>query len=392
MYFKKSFYKLLLCFIFIFGLIVYISFSKLNTQAIIDNAEEILNFSNDAKSSILLECKTNTVLFRKNDNEQLAPASMTKIMTMLLVMEKIDQNLINYNDVVTTPKEASSLGGSQIYLSEGEKMTVHDLLKGMCIASANDAAMSLACYVGGNEKNFVNMMNNKVKDLGLSNTHFVNPYGFDDPNHYSSSYDMAIIASELINKHPKILEYTSLYEDYVREDTEKRFWLVNTNKLVKFVEGVDGLKTGWTNNSGYCLTATISKNNERFLVVNMGNSSPTIRNKEVTELLQYAITNYETKKIVSKGDVIKEINDITKMPKNIKLKASNDVTIVKMKKDKLKAIAIKEYIDLDNNNYYIDVYYDNLLYNRVPLVTDDEIKNTNVWILFIEIIRSVFLS
>ena len=210
--------------------------------------------------------------------------------------------MIKLNDLVTTPKEASSLGGSQIYLCEGEQMSVHDLLKAMCIASANDASMSLAYYIGGNEKNFVNMMNNKVKELGLNNTNFVTPYGFDDENHYSSCYDMAIMASYLINNYPKILEYTSLYEDYVREDTEKRFWLVNTNKLVKFIDGVDGLKTGWTNNSGYCLTATISKNNERFIVVNMGNSSPSTRNKEVSELLQYAINNYETETIVSKDE------------------------------------------------------------------------------------------
>lgn len=360
-----------------------------NTKAIINN-DTNYDFCSDAKSSILIECKTNTVLYKKNENERLAPASMTKIMTMILVMEKLHDNSITLNDLVTTPKEAANLGGSQVYLCEGEQMSVHDLLKAMCIASANDAAMSLACYIGGNEKNFVNMMNNKVKELGLNNTNFITPYGFDDENHYSSCYDMAIMASYLINNYPNILNYTSIYEDYVREDTEKKFWLVNTNKLVKFIDGVDGLKTGWTNNSGYCLTATISKNNERFIVVNMGNSSPSIRNKEVSELLQYAIKNYETIKLVSKNDIIDEINDISKKPNKITFKANEDVIIVKNKNEKIKDFKIEKYIDIKNNNFYIDVYYDNLLHKRIRLTTDNDIKKANIFNIFYEILRKIF--
>lgn len=371
-------------------LVLFIScISLIKTNAIGENNTN-LEFCNDAKSSILIESKTNTVLYKKNENERLAPASMTKIMTMILVMEKIYSNMIKLNDLVTTPKEASSLGGSQIYLCEGEQMSVHDLLKAMCIASANDASMSLAYYIGGNEKNFVNMMNNKVKELGLNNTNFVTPYGFDDENHYSSCYDMAIMASYLINNYPKILEYTSLYEDYVREDTEKRFWLVNTNKLVKFIDGVDGLKTGWTNNSGYCLTATISKNNERFIVVNMGNSSPSTRNKEVSELLQYAINNYETETIVSKDEIIEEINDISKKPNKIILKTSDEVIIVKNKNEKLKNINIVKNIDIENDNNYIDVYYDNLLYKRINLISDNEIKKANIFNIIFEVLKSIF--
>ena len=381
-FYKKIFFLVIL--FFLISCVILI-----NPKAIEQNIDD-LDFCNDAKSSILIECKTNTVLYKKNENERLAPASMTKIMTMILVMEKIDNNLINLNDLVTTPKEAANLGGSQIYLCEGEQMSVHDLLKAMCIASANDAAMSLACYIGGNEKNFVNMMNKKVKELGLNNTNFVTPYGFDDENHYSSCYDMAIMASHLINNHPKILEYTSIYEDYVREDTEKRFWLVNTNKLVKFVDGVDGLKTGWTDNSGYCLTATISKNNERFIAVNMGNSSPTIRNKEITELLQYGIANYETKKIVSNDEVIEEINDISKKPNKIILKTSDEVIIVKRKNEKLKNINIIKNIDIENNDCYIDVYYDNLLYKRIRLISDVTIEKANIFNIIFEVFKSIF--
>ena len=224
----------------------------------------------------------------------------------------------------------------------------------------------------------------------MKNTNFITPYGFDDENHYSSCYDMAIMASYLINNYPNILNYTSIYEDYVREDTEKKFWLVNTNKLVKFIDGVDGLKTGWTNNSGYCLTATISKNNERFIVVNMGNSSPSIRNKEVSELLQYAIKNYETIKLVSKNDIIDEINDISKKPNKITFKANEDVIIVKNKNEKIKDFKIEKYIDIKNYNFYIDVYYDNLLHKRIRLTTDNDIKKANIFNIFYEILRKIF--
>lgn len=381
-----NFYKKALIFsilLFFFGL----KFINLNAHV---NNNEQLNFCDDAKSSILIECKTNTVLYKKNENERLAPASMTKIMTMILVMEKIENNVINLNDIVTTPKEAANLGGSQIYLSEGEEMSVRDLLKAMCIASANDAAMSLAVHIGGSSKNFVSMMNDKVQELGLKNTNFVSPYGFDDENHYSSCYDMAILSSYLINNYPSILEYTSIYEDYVREDTEKRFWLVNTNKLVKFVDGVDGLKTGWTTNSGYCLTATISKNNERFIVVNMGNSSPSIRNKEVTELLQYGINNFETIKLISKDEIIEEIYDITKKPNKIILKTTDDVYVIRNKNESKKEIKIVKNINLDENDNYIDVYYDNLLYKRVRLSSDQTIKKANIYNIFYHILKSIF--
>ena len=382
MNFKKS---LLICFL----LLIVISFFIIKQKAISSNNDSFLQ---DAKSGCLIECKTKKLIYGKNQNERLAPASMTKIMTMILVLEKIYNNEISYDDIVVTPKVASSLGGSQIYLAEGEKMSVHDLLKGMCIASANDAAMSLAIYVGGTEKLFVNMMNKKAVEMGLENTNFVNAYGFDDPNHYSSSMDMALMASYLINNYPDILKYTSTYEDYIREDTEKRFWLVNTNKLIKFVDGVDGLKTGWTDNSDYCLTATISKNNERFIAVAMGCSSPSIRNNEVNELLQYGINNYETVTIVKKDEIIERINDVSITPNKIVLKTSNNVIILKNKNEKLKNFEINKVINFETNEYYIDVYYDNKLYSRVNLVSDDYIRKANIFEILFEVIKEMFLA
>lgn len=377
--------KIIILFLFICILSFFVVSTKATTGS--DNV-----FLKDAKSGCLIECTTGKLIYGKEENMRLAPASMTKVMTMILVMEKIYNKSINYDDMVITPKDAANLGGSQIYLSEGEKMSVHDLLKGMCIASANDAALSLAIYVGGTEKLFVNMMNEKAKQLGLHNTNFINPYGFDDPNHYTSSLDMAIMAAFLINNYPDILKYTSTYEDYVREDTEKKFWLVNTNKLVRFVDGVDGLKTGWTNDSGYCLTATISKNNERFIAVAMGSTSPSIRNSEVNELLQYGVQNYETVVILKKDEIIKEINDINLSPKNIVLSTTNSVTILKNKNEKLKNYNIITNIDFENNDFYVDVYYDNKLYSRVPLYTENKIKKASLFDLFLEVLKELFLS
>ena len=350
-----------------------------------------LDFSKDAKSSCLIDAKTNTVIFEKNKDEKLAPASMTKVMTMIIVMENISKNKLNYNDMVTTPKEAAELGGSQIYLSTGEQMSVNDLLKSMCIASANDAALTLAIHIGGTEKNFVKMMNETALLLNLKNTHFVNAYGFDDPDHYTSSYDMAIMASHLINNYPEILNYTSIYEDYVREDTEKRFWLVNTNKLVKFMNGVDGLKTGWTEDSGYCLTATISKNNERFIAVSMGNSTPAIRNQEVTELLNYAVNNYHTTFLYKKGDIIKEIKDKQYHPNYISLQLEKDVVILKNKTNALENFYYKEHINILNNESYIDVYYNNEFYSRVNLITINKVHKATLWELFLDILKELFL-
>ena len=361
----------------------------ININAITYEYDSLL--TNDSKSACLIEAKTGTVLYSKNEHDKLAPASMTKIMTMILVMEKLNKNLIKKDDLVTTPKEASSLGGSQIYLSEGEKMTVHDLLKAMCIASANDAAMSLAIYVGGNEKNFIKMMNDKAKELNLQNTNFENPYGFDNDNHFSSSYDMAMMARHLIMNYPDILSYTSIYEDYVREDTTKKFWLVNTNKLVKFMDGVDGLKTGWTEKSGYCLTATISKNNERFIAVSMGNTSTTKRNQEVSNLLNYGLINYETKTIYEKNEIVKEISDVNYNSKKLVFKTTDEVVIVKNKNNELQKINTIEHIDIENKNNYIDVYYNNKLYKRTYLKCDESQDKNSLFNLVFNIIKEILL-
>ncbi len=185
----------------------------------------------NAKSAVLIEASTGKIIYEKNSHEKLAPASMTKMMSMLVIVESIEKGVIGWDDMVTASENASKMGGSQILLETGEQMLVSDLFKGVAVASGNDAVVALAEAVAGTEEEFVSMMNQRAKELGLTDTVFKNPHGLDDANHYSSAYDMMLIAKELV-KHEKVLEYTSIYEDYLRKGTPKELWLVNTNKVV----------------------------------------------------------------------------------------------------------------------------------------------------------------
>lgn len=262
------------------------------------NATEV-DLAKNAKSAIIVEASTGTILYEKNSNEKLSPASMTKMMGMLLVVENVEKGNLKWDEMVTVSENASSMGGSQILLETGEKMTVSDLFKGVAVASGNDAIVALGERVAGTEEAFVKMMNDRAKELGLKNTNFKNPHGLEEANHYSSAYDMSKIALELV-KHPKVLEFSGIYEDYLRKGTKREFWLVNTNKLVRFYQGVDGLKTGYTKEAGYCLTATASKSNMRVITVVMGEPESTTRNKETTDMLNYSFNMYSIEKMLSK--------------------------------------------------------------------------------------------
>lgn len=265
-----------------------------------------LSLTQYSKSSIMIEPTTNTIIYENNKDERLAPASMTKMMTLLLIMEAIDEGKIQTTDMVLVSKNAASMGGSQVFLEENSSLSVLQLLKGIAIASGNDAAVAMAEHIAGSTDEFVNMMNNKVKELGLKNTHFVNVHGLDAEDHYSSAYDMSQIALELL-KHKDILNYTSLYEDYLEKPDGSKIWLVNTNKLVRFYEGVDGLKTGFTSTAGYCLTATASKNNIRFITVTMGVDTSEHRSVDTTSMLNYGFTNYKLNTILKAGEPLGEI-------------------------------------------------------------------------------------
>ena len=265
-------------------------------------AEEVSSdLAPNSKSAILLDASTKTILFKKNEQEKLAPASMTKVMSMLLIMEAIDNGSLSLDDDVTISENAASMGGSQVYLQAGEIYKVKELLKGIAVASGNDAVVAMAEKISGTVSDFVARMNERAKELGAVNTHFVNPHGLDAEDHYTTAYDMALMAFELL-KHPTILEYTSIYEDYLQKNDGSSIWLVNTNKLVRFYDGVDGLKTGFTATAGYCLTATAKKNNMRLISVVMGAETSDKRSSDTTSLLNYGFNTYKTHVVLTTKD------------------------------------------------------------------------------------------
>lgn len=282
----------------IFFIIFLILFGMIRVKAL-----ELTSYS---ESAILIEPTTNTILYELNKDERKAPASMTKLMTMLIIVEEIDKGNIKLNDMVTISQNAADMGGSQVFLEANMEIEVEQLLKGIAIASGNDAAVAMAEYIAGSTDEFVEMMNQKVKELGLVNTHFANVHGLDTDDHYSTAYDMAQIARELL-KHELILDYTSLYEDYLIKPDGSKTWLVNTNKLVRFYDGVDGLKTGYTENAKYCLTATAKREKIRFITVTMGVDSSEHRSNDTTSMLNYGFANYKINNVVKKGQVIGEI-------------------------------------------------------------------------------------
>lgn len=354
-----------------------------------------INLTQYSKASIMIEPTTNTIIYENNKDERLAPASMTKMMTMLLIMENIDNGKIKLSDKVTISKNAASMGGSQVFLQENMQISVEQLLKGIAIASGNDAAVAMAEYIAGSTTEFVNMMNEKVKELGLKNTHFANVHGLDTENHYSSAYDMSQIARELL-KHKDILNYTSLYEDYLEKPDGTKTWLVNTNKLVRFYPGVDGLKTGYTTTALYCLTATAMKNNIRFITVTMGVDSSEHRSADTTSMLNYGFTNYKLNTILKKEDVLGEI-EIKKGKKNkATYSVKEDVTdLIKQNESKTysynikknKAIAPLKKGDVIGNLEIID--NEGKVVKKVELVINENVEKHNFGSMFWEIYKKI---
>lgn len=300
------------------------------------NAEDI-QLAEKAKSAILIEPTTGEILFEKNSHEKLHPASMTKMMSMLLIVEAVENKTISWDEKIKISENASSMGGSQILLETGEEMSVRDLFKGVAIASGNDAVVALAERIAGTKEAFVNQMNQKAKELGLKDTNFKNPHGLDDANHYSSAHDMAMIAKEL-TKHEVVFEYTSIYEDYLRKNTDREIWLVNTNKLVRFYDGADGLKTGYTKEAGYCLTATAKKNGMRIIAVVMGEEDSKTRNSEVSSMLDYAFAQYKLDTILSSNTIIKNTSIDKAKQQKFKIVPKENVTILYKNTDKKKKV------------------------------------------------------
>ncbi len=352
------------------------------------NAEE-LNLAKSAKSAILIEASTGEIIFSKDPDAKLAPASMTKIMTMLLVMEHIEKGVLTWDEMVTVSENARKMGGSQILLETGEKMSVEDLFKGLAIASGNDAAVALAEKIAGSEEIFVNMMNERAGELGLKNTNFKNPHGLDTANHYSSARDMSIMARELV-KHEKVLEFTGTYDTYLRENLKTKIWLVNTNKLVKFYQGVDGLKTGFTSGAGYCITTTAKRDNMRLIAVTMGTNDSITRNKEITEMLDYTFAQYKTQVIMPKEQVLNVVPIEIGKSKTVKVRPINDSVKLSRKIDKnievtykAKYEKIKAPVKVGDVVGKVKIYHEDKIIDEIDLTVQEDIEKINFFELYL---------
>ena len=358
-------------------------------------AEETEDLAPNAKSAIMIEASTGEILFQKNKDEKLAPASMTKMMSMLLIMEEIENGNLKWNEMITTSEKASSMGGRQIFLKVGEKMTVEDLLKGVAIASGNDAVVALAERVSGSEEQFVKRMNIRAKDLGLKNTNFINATGLTADNHYSSAYDMSLIAKELV-KHEKILEFTSTYEDYLRKDTKSPFWLVNTNRLVRFKEGVDGLKTGFTDEAGYCLTATMKKDNMRLITVVMKEENTSKRSADTTKMLDYGFNIYMVQTILDEKTTIEKKKVELGKTLTTEIVPKENITILNKKSDDQKNITYKTNINKiiapvkkGDKVGTIDIIEDNNIISTIDATVKEDISKANFLTIYLRNLKEI---
>lgn len=356
---------------------------------------EVEDLAPNAKSAIMIEASTGEILFQKNKDEKLAPASMTKMMCMILIMEEIENGNLKWDEMITTSERASSMGGSQIFLKAGEKMSVEDLLKGVAIASGNDAVVALAERIAGSEEAFVKRMNARGKDLGLKNTNFVNATGLTADNHYSSAYDMSLIAKELV-KHEKILEFTGTYEDYLRKDTKSPFWLVNTNRLVRFKEGVDGLKTGFTNEAGYCLTATMKKDGMRLITVVMKEETANKRSADTTKMLDYGFNVYMIQSILDEKTTIEKRKVELGKDLMTEIIPKENITILNKKSDELKNITYKTNIDKivapvkkGDKVGTIDILEDNKVISTIDATVKNDIDKASIITIYLRNLKEI---
>jgi D-alanyl-D-alanine carboxypeptidase (penicillin-binding protein 5/6) len=273
------------------------------TETIPTNATTSLSLN--VGSAVLIEQNSGQVLYNQNMHEKLRPASVTKVMTILLIMEAIDSGKLSYTDKIPCSEKAAGMGGSQIWLDVREELTVDEMLKAICVVSANDCTVAMAEYLAGSEEAFVNQMNAKAKELGMNDTTFKNCHGIDEDGHVTSAYDIALMSRELLTRHPSITKYTTIYMDSLRDGKSS---LVNTNKLVRNYKGATGLKTGSTSVALYNLSASATRNDLSLIAVIMKAPTSPIRFAEAQKLLDYGFNNFEYKKLANKNDLIKEIS------------------------------------------------------------------------------------
>lgn len=337
----------------------------------------------EAKSALLIEPMSGKILYEKNIDEKFAPASVTKIMTMLITMEAIDSGKINLSDKVTCSENAKNMGGSTMLLDTGEVRTVEELLKGIAIASGNDAALAMAEYLGGTEADFVAIMNQRAKDLGMTNTTFKNCNGLPCEGHLSTARDIATMSLELL-KHKKILEYSSIYMETISEGRKTPIELVNHNKLVRFFDGCDGIKTGYTSEAKYCISATAQRNGVRMLAVIMGAPSYKVRNRDAGILMNFGFSKYESKKLISKDEEIEEVAMGENTDRTFIAKANEDLNVIIPKGNKAeltKKIVIESLKDEYKQNEIVgkcEVYLDKEKVGEVEVYSDRDIEKGGI--------------
>lgn len=357
------------------------------------NAEEGINV--EAKSAILMEPTTGKILYEKNIDEKYAPASVTKVMTMLLTMEAIDSGKITLQDKVTCSENAKNMGGSTMLLDTGEIRTVEELLKGVAIASGNDAAVALAEFLGGTENVFVEMMNKRSQELGMTNTTFKNCNGLPAVGHESTARDIAKMSLELL-KHPTILKYTGTYMETISEGRKSPIELVNHNKLVRFFEGCDGIKTGFTDEAKYCITATATKHEVRMLSVIMGAPTFKIRNRDAGMLMNYGFSKYEGRKLVAKDEDVETIYMSKQTDRFFMAKAKEDLVVV-LPKGTTGELEKRVVIDQLQKEYKsgdvvgkCEIYLGEDKVGEVELYSDRDIKKGNILDNFKYNVRNLF--
>ena len=352
----------------------------------------------EGKSALLMDVETGTVLYEKNAHEKLSPASVTKVMTMLLIMEAIDSGKIGWNDMVTASESAAAKGGSQIYLKVGEQMSVTDMLKSIAVSSANDCACAMAEHIAGSEAAFVEMMNRRAKELGMNDTNFVNCTGLDDGeaavNHKTSAYDIALMSRELLKNHPDIKKFTTIWMDTVRNGA---FGLSNTNKLVRFYSGCTGLKTGFTSGAGYCLSSSAQREGMELIAVVMGCETSNIRTAACKGMLDYGFANFalvtpalesapEVPVTLGTSDAVKLIPEGTAGLLVDKAQKSSITTETSVEETVSAPVAKGQKLGT------MTVKSGETVLTQIPLVAAEDIPRLTWWDLFLQVLRQTAMA
>lgn len=349
----------------------------------------------NAKSAILMEESSGKILYESNSDEQMPIASVTKVMTMLLIMEAVDSGKITLDDMVSVSENAMSYGGSTMFLEVGEQLSVHDMMKGIAVASANDGCVAMAEHLAGSESAFVDMMNAKAKALGMENTHFMNTNGLDEDNHYSSARDVAIMSRELI-KHKTVFNYTSIWMDTLRGG---KFQLANTNKLIRFYEGANGLKTGSTSKALCCLSATAKRNDMQLIAVVLGAPTSAERFSSAKSLLDYGFANYAVNTQVTVGEEVSKASVEKGVDREVGIVASETYsTLVKkgsednVQKEIILDEVITAPLETGQRVGTMKISRDGEALAEIPLNTANSVEKKGIGLIIKDFFRTMFFG